>query len=80
MNELLNIRDEVLKEAAECRKEQQCIKNRVEWLCKVDIFVNDNVLFVRCLDANYCSYRLPFADTFVCNCPVRKEIYNLYRA
>ncbi|MBF0538074.1 MAG: hypothetical protein HQL03_07460 [Nitrospirae bacterium] len=79
MKEQLNVSDEIVKAAADCKKEKQCLNNRIEWLCKVDIFLNDNILFVRCLDAHYCSYRLPFADIFVCNCPVRKEIYNLYR-
>jgi len=26
-----------------------------------------------------CEYKMAFGYSFTCNCPVRKEMYNLYR-
>ncbi|MBF0342641.1 MAG: hypothetical protein HQL06_00270 [Nitrospirae bacterium] len=75
----LNIKDEIVNEAADCKKDLRCLKNRGEGLCKVDTFLNNKILFVRCLNSSYCSFRLPFGDIFVCECLVRKEIYNLYK-
>ncbi len=42
--------------------------------CKVENLVN-NVLFVEAAHAFLCYHRTTFGESYICRCPVRKEIY-----
>ena len=42
--------------------------------CKAENLVND-VLFVEAAHAFLCYHRTSFGDSYICRCPVRKEIY-----
>ena len=42
--------------------------------CKVENQVN-NALFVDAAHAFLCYHRTSFGDSYICRCPVRKEIY-----
>ena len=75
----MEIKDEITAQATECEKGLGCIKNADHHICKVETFINDKVIFVKCLDDKYCSYKLAFGSFFVCTCPVRREIFNKYR-
>ena len=42
--------------------------------CKVESLVN-HVLLVEAAHAFLCYHRTSFGDSYICRCPVRKEIY-----
>ena len=45
--------------------------------CKVENLVH-KVLFVDAGHAFLCYHRSSFGDSYICRCPVRKEIYELH--
>jgi hypothetical protein len=45
--------------------------------CKAENLV-DKVLFVQAAHVFLCYQRTSFGDSFICRCPVRKEIYERY--
>jgi len=73
------IADQILKSANRCEKGKRCIDRDTSKLCKIDYCASGKVLFVKCLDNNFCAYQDTFGDGIFCDCPVRKEIYNQYK-
>lgn len=75
----VTIDEEVKNCTTKCEKDFACINNNSHELCPVDHFYNDKVLFIKCLSKGYCSYRTSFGyASFICSCPMRKEIYKKY--
>ncbi|MBI4843295.1 MAG: hypothetical protein HY809_03090 [Nitrospirae bacterium] len=73
------ISNEVVLEAKECALDYSCLSGEKECLCDVEEPSNGIVLFVTPANKrNFCCYRITFGDSFICNCPVRKEIFNRY--
>ena len=75
---IFNVDDSIIRKTTECEKNLSCMSEKREELCKITRKVEDKVYFVKCQEAESCSYRLSFGDSFICNCPVRKAIYNKY--
>ncbi|MFC1586103.1 hypothetical protein ACFL5V_11185 [Fibrobacterota bacterium] len=61
-----------------CTKEMTCLEKEDHVYCKVAYCVEDKVHFLECLEDAYCNYRMSYGKAFVCTCPARKEIYNVY--
>ena len=77
------VSDEAIKGTTKCswnfkcleyNKSPKCAVNKP--MCEVENTL-ENYLFV---DWNHekCHYKLDFGDSFICLCPVRKEIYKRY--
>ncbi len=66
----------VVDQAIRCTKALACLSDEAATLCPVELCIEGEVHFVRCLEDMPCSYRSRFGEGFICNCPVRKEIYN----
>ncbi len=68
---------ETLKKTTQCNKNFSCLyeKNKI---CQVELNVDDKIHFVKCRSKESCNYRRSFGYSFVCLCPVRKELFNRY--
>ncbi len=73
----LKVHEDTIKNASRCKKNYSCLSGGN--LCKVDMCVEDKILFIVCVNGETCNYRVPFGYSYVCTCPVRKELYNLYK-
>jgi len=69
----------ILKDTTKCRDNFACLRGDKHCICDIDDCSNGNVHFIRPLGNNMCEYKMAFGYSFTCNCPVRKEMYNLYR-
>ena len=76
---IIKISDLTIKETTKCKKDFSCLSEKRKKLCKVTHTAENEVHFVECLDTEFCSYRMPFGNSFICKCPVRKAIYNQYK-
>ncbi|MBI5506783.1 MAG: hypothetical protein HY899_18505 [Deltaproteobacteria bacterium] len=74
----IKIDEALVRTANQCTKNLRCLDPSCQDLCEVKHCVQGKVHFVECLDMNFCSYQMSFGSGTVCNCPVRKEIYNRY--
>lgn len=73
-----DISDKVICNTKDCNKGMSCLLSDDYALCEVVDCVNNKVHFIKCLDKKYCTYKMSFGNEFICNCPVRKELFNLY--
>ncbi len=76
---VIQISEEILKKTDRCRKNFACLSGEGTELCKVELCVEDKIHFIKCMDRKPCGYRIPFGYSYVCICPVRKELFNLYK-
>ena len=66
-------------EATKCDKNFECLSNE-NYICltsSVDRAIDGKVHFITCIFEN-CHYKMRFGNSQICNCPVRKEIFNKY--
>ena len=75
----INVSDRIRKAAACCKKGFSCLQKGKGDFCAVEDCVNDSVLFVKSQYNASCPYQQSFGNEFICNCPVRKELYDKYR-
>ena len=75
----IEIDEAAIQEATKCHKGLSCLHSEKSQLCEVDVCIQENVLFVNCLNKEPCNYRMRFGISYICNCPVRKEIYTTYK-
>ncbi|MBU3968326.1 MAG: hypothetical protein KKG76_13320 [Euryarchaeota archaeon] len=75
----LKVDDDIIKTANRCKKNFSCLSSDETDLCKVEMNVGEKIHFIKCKNKNTCNYRIPFGYSFVCTCPVRKELYNKYK-
>ena len=75
----LDIDKEILNKTAKCKKEFSCIHKDDISICKIDFFLTDGILILKCVDNITCSYQKPFDnEIYVCTCPTRNGIYKKY--
>ena len=74
----IRISEDTIKNAGKCRKGHSCLSGQRDDLCKVELNVDDKIHFVKCMSNESCAYRISFGYSYVCLCPVRKELFNRY--
>jgi hypothetical protein len=74
----IGISEDSLKNAGKCKKNHSCLSGQRYDLCKVELNVDDKIHFVKCMNNEPCSYRISFGYSYVCLCPVRKELFDRY--
>jgi hypothetical protein len=75
----IKIDKKIKNETSKCEKDFACLSDDNYKLCNVVRSVHDNVIFIECLEWKPCNYRMSFGiSSYICNCPVRKEIYKKY--
>ena len=65
--------------AVDCPKDCSCLNGGDKDLCRVISTINDEILYVVCLNGESCPYKGRDRERAYCSCPVRKEIYNKYK-
>ena len=74
----IEINPKIIEITTKCTKNFDCLTDAQNIYCKVNECIQDEVHFVECRYRDYCTYRMTFGDSFICQCPTRKEIYNKY--
>jgi hypothetical protein len=72
------VSEDVIKKATKCRSNFSCLSGEGVCLCEIEDFAGDKLHFIK-PGTGECDYRMGFGFSYLCNCPVRKEIYNQYR-
>ena len=72
----MKIEEQIITKTTHCEKNFDCLKSDKHHCCKVKYCVNKEVHFINCANNINCSYKMIFGNSFICICPVRKEIYN----
>ena len=75
---IIKINEDVIKKTTKCKKNISCLSSGRE-LCQVELCVENKIHFIKCKSDEFCNYRVPFGYSHVCVCPVRKELYNVYK-
>ncbi|MCX9011739.1 MAG: hypothetical protein OIN66_11535 [Candidatus Methanoperedens sp.] len=75
----IKISEDILKKTSRCKKNFSCLSGEISTLCKVEFCIEDKIHFIRCVTTMPCSYKIPFGYSYVCICPVRKELHNRYK-
>ncbi len=74
------IDEAIKKNATKCRRNFSCLSGENGYLCEVEDFAGGKIHFIKPGNASeLCGYRMEFGYSYLCNCPVRKEIYNQYK-
>jgi hypothetical protein len=74
----LKVKVDTLNETIKCKRNFSCLTGSKECLCEVEDSFNDKVIFIRPENNNLCDYKMSFGYSYICTCPTRKEIYNIY--
>ncbi len=74
------ISQETLDRTADCKYDHRCLNGGRKCMCPVESSFGGRYVFVKPEDPFWqCMYKIPFGTaSFVCNCPVRNEIYRKY--
>ncbi len=75
----LYVSNKVMEATTDCKKGFSCLEDKRKDLCKVGVSIGDEVHFIVCADDTNCSYQRSSVEGFICDCPIRKEIYNKYK-
>jgi len=73
------ISEQAIKAADNCIYHFACLSGDEKCLCAVDDNFNGKILFIKPHNHNACSYRMSFGYSYICKCPVRKEIFMRYQ-
>ena len=77
----MEIDEKILKETVHCRKNFECLKAHTEFFGRngrVERCLDGKVHIVKCSQI-ICHYKMSFGKYIICNCPIRKEIFNNHR-
>ena len=75
-----DVAKQVKESTSRCPNKFECLENDNFQLCTVIDFIrNENLLFVDGKFNQPCPYMLPFADSCICSCPVRIELYRKFK-
>ncbi len=74
------IPEAIIKEAGKCTKNHQCVDGMSQNpLCEIQHYIKDKLVFIECKEDKICPYFISFGKTKLCECPVRKEIYERHK-
>ena len=73
------VREATKKEATKCLYEFECLNNDKWNTCSIDEAVPGGLFVKDLCKQKFCNYSLYFGVHNICICPVRREIYELYK-
>ncbi|MFC1743893.1 hypothetical protein ACFL35_07855 [Candidatus Riflebacteria bacterium] len=76
---MLEVSEEIKHATKKCNRGMSCLKNHGKNLCKVKYCVLDEMFYIECQETKNCPYQHAYGNGLFCRCPVRKEIYKLYK-
>jgi len=74
----MEIDKKIVEVTSQCEKNFVCLNNNKHIYCLVEYCINNKVHFTKCKEKKHCNYKMNFGGSYICNCPVRKEIFNKY--
>lgn len=74
----MKIDEKIIAGTLGCQKNFDCLNSNQHVYCKVEDCINKEVYFIQYREKPSCNYKMSFGNTFICNCPTRKEIFNKY--
>lgn len=75
----IRVSNEAQRAAVQCKKGFSCLEKGRKDLCPVEESILGIVCRIKCLNNEVCSYQYSLDGGCFCACPVRKEIFNVYR-
>ncbi len=75
----LYVRHEVMQATTGCKKGFSCLEDKKKDICKIGICFDGKLHFIACIDEINCFYQRSYGENFICDCPIRKEIWNKYK-
>jgi hypothetical protein len=75
------IEEEVVKLADKCSRTHVCLTGEDALYCKVAILMkgtDEEIPLLECFKGAVCPYSKSFGETYICRCPLRREIYIRY--
>ncbi len=74
----IKVDDNIIQKTTKCRKNFSCLSGENPF-CTVESCIEKEIHFIKCFSNEPCNYRVHFGYSYVCICPVRKELYNRYK-
>ena len=72
---------DIVNQATKCPKDLSCLNNGKQIVCPPINNIAGEILFIKThTRRSVCPYKMSFGYSFICHCPVRKEIYKRYNA
>ena len=71
----IEVKDETLEKATECKHHYICMAVGGKPHCKISESVGESVFFTESCHPLGCPYQCSFGSSFLCTCPVRQEIF-----
>ena len=65
----IEIDEKIIAKTTNCKLKFACLQNDLKSCCKVEECINNKVLFIKCLESKYCSYKMSFGNSFMCTWP-----------
>lgn len=75
----LYVNNEVMQATTGCKKRFSCLGGKRKDLCKIGTCIDGEIHLIVCLNETNCSYQRSYGEEFICDCPIRKKIYNKYK-
>jgi hypothetical protein len=75
------IEEEIVKLADKCPRDYVCLTGEGGLYCKVAVLMrgrDDEIPLLDCDTEVDCPYCQSFGQSYICNCPVRKEVFKRY--
>ena len=76
----IEIDKEIVEKATRCMNGSRCLSEDNAFLCDVVAPLGSDIAEVKFKSGRSCSYGLSVGNSRYCHCPIRNEIYNLYKA
>ncbi len=74
-----HVSKEAVQACVKCPRGLSCLEESDRDLCRVASCVDGAMHFITCAHDGPCPYKQPVWERLLCNCPVRREIYNKYK-
>lgn len=69
---------DIINKADKCTRDFSCLYGDKDCICDFEDAVENKILFIKPIKNIMCDYRVSFGYSYICSCPVRKELYNSY--
>ena len=74
----IKIANDIIEKCIHCKKGLACLRNGDDVCCKIERCVYKTLYYINSGNHNRCLYKMFYGLDHVCECPVRKEIFDKY--
>lgn len=75
------IEDNIVRLTDKCQRNHVCLTGEGGLYCKVAVLMrgrDEEIPLLDCPEEIECPYCQSFGESYICNCPVRKEVFKRY--